>query len=114
MQVIEDLDVFKISYNLVLKIYKATRNFPKEELYGLSSQMRRAAVSITSNLSEGGARTSDAEKRHFISIARGSSAELKCQISIAKDLGFIEIDTANDLMDDIVRVKKMLTGLLRN
>jgi len=87
MKSVEDLDVFKLAHRLVLKIYPLTSTFPKEELYGLTSQMRRSAVSIPSNLSEGANRLTSAEYRHFVGIARGSVGEICYQILLTKDRG---------------------------
>ena len=113
MNHIEDLDVFKISRSFVKKIYAVTKDFPKEEIFGITSQMRRAAVSICSNLAEGGARATVGETKQFISIARGSAAELKCQIALSYDLGFITAENMKLLSDDIERISQMLTGLLK-
>lgn len=84
------LDAWKESMKLVKMIYHVTAGFPKEELYGLTSQMRRAAVSIPSNIAEGAARNSNRELLQFLIIARGSLSELETQLLIAKDLGYCE------------------------
>ena len=89
----KDLDVWKKAMELAKEIYLLTSNFPKEEIYGLSSQMRRASVSIPSNIAEGAARNSDKEFARFLYISLGSLSELDTQIILSKDLGFInEID----------------------
>ena len=85
----KDLIVWQRSYKLVLAIYKATRNFPKSEDYGLSQQMRRAAVSIPSNIAEGYGRKHKAEYNQFLSIAYGSLLELETQFLLAKDLEYV-------------------------
>ena len=113
MNHIEELDVFKVSRSFVKTIYVVTKEFPKDELFGLVSQMRRAAISICSNLAEGGARVTDGEKRQFISIARGSAAELKCQIALSYDLGFISVGKFTSMTEEISRINQMLTGLLK-
>ena len=96
---------------LVKEIYMATTRFPKEELFGLVSQMRRAAVSVPSNIAEGAARNGDREYLHFLSIARGSLSELDTQIQIAIMLGYIPSEhPINELAD---RVGKLLTGFSR-
>ncbi len=96
---------------LVKAVYSATSSFPKEELFGLTSQMRRAAVSVPSNIAEGAARSGDKEYLHFLSIARGSLSELDTQIQIARMLAYQQEDTAlDDLLD---RAGKLLTGLTR-
>lgn len=109
---IENLDVYKFAHVLAIKIYKITKNYPKEETYGLVSQMRRAAVSICSNLSEGGSRLSHAEMKQFVGIARGSIAELRFQILLSFDIGFINKNIKQDLMSDADKIHKMLTGLI--
>jgi four helix bundle protein len=111
---IQDMDAYKVVYQLVLEIYKITKSFPAEEKFGLSLQMKRAAVSIVSNLSEGSARMTLPDKKHFISMARGSAAELQTQISISKDLGFIcegDFKNLNEICD---RVRMMLNKLLNS
>jgi len=113
MPVIEDLNVFKMAYQLVLKIYKITAGFPKEEVYGLVSQMRRSAVSVVSNLSEGGARITDGEQRQFIGNARGSLVELRTQIWLSRDIGFINQDDAKEILDNVEEIKMMMIGLLK-
>lgn len=84
-----DLIVWQKGHKLVLEVYKQTKKFPKDELFGLVSQIRRASVSITSNIAEGFGRFSEKEKLHFYSFAYGSLMEVQNQIIIAKDLGFI-------------------------
>ncbi len=112
MKSIEDLDVYKVTFQLTLDIYKLTEKFPKTELFGLVSQMRRAAISINSNLSEGAARATSGEYKQFVGIARGSAAELNYQIKIASSLGFINDTDSLRLMEAIDRIGKMLTGLI--
>ncbi|MCL1892259.1 MAG: four helix bundle protein [Alphaproteobacteria bacterium] len=113
MKTIEDLDVYKVAYSLVLKIYKSTEEFPKTELFGLRSQMTRAAVSVVSNLSEGGARITDGEKQHFYGIARGSVCELITQINISKDLSFIMEQNFTELLELAERVRMMLNKMIK-
>jgi len=96
---------------LVTEIYRVTRTFPKEELYGLVSQLRRAAVSVPSNLAEGHGRNSRNEFRQFIGQARGSVSEVETQIEIAKNLGYLKQDMADALLVRAGAVGKMLTGL---
>jgi len=103
------LEAWKISRGLVKDVYLLTQKFPKEEMFGLVSQMRRAAVSIPSNIAEGAARTGDREFAQFLNIARGSLSELETQLLIASDLGYI---TGNDPIFDVVdHVSRLLTGL---
>lgn len=110
---VEDMDVFKLSHELTLQVYEMTKNFPEDEKYGLVSQtqIRRAAFSVPTNLMEGGHRFSKNEYKHFISIARGSSGEMKYQLLLAKDLGYIGEDTYAKIRDGYDRVSMMLTKL---
>lgn len=93
------------------EVYRITRTFPTEELYGLVSQRRRAAVSIPSNLAEGHGRNSRNEFRQFIGQARGSLSEVETQIEIARNLDYVKADVADALMAQAGAVGKMLTGL---
>jgi len=106
----KDLEVWKRSMTLVTTLYKVTQVFPKEEIYGLTNQMRRAAVSVPSNIAEGAARASVKEFIQFLHIALGSLSELETQIMIAGNLGFIE-DT-NELTGEIGILRKLLNGLI--
>jgi len=104
-----NLDAWKISRRLVSAVYLMTQGFPKEELFGLAAQMRRAAVSVPSNIAEGAARTGDREYAQFVSLARGSLSELETQLLIATDLGYIkESDPIFSMVDSASR---LLTGL---
>jgi four helix bundle protein len=106
----KDLNVWKLSMELVSSIYRLTGTFPKEEIYGLSNQMRRAAVSVPSNIAEGAARNSKKEFLHFLHISFGSMAELETQLMIADKLGFsTEIEC---FLKNIEKIKKMLNGLI--
>ena len=107
-----NLEAWQQALNLVKSVYSSTSTFPKSELYGLTSQMRRAAVSIPSNIAEGAARDSTAELIRFLYIARGSLAELETQLLISRDLGYIEDVT--QLLTDLERVSGLLNGLVRS
>jgi four helix bundle protein len=111
MQGHRSLLVWKKSMQLVVTIYRATQTFPKHELYGLVSQLRRAAVSVPSNLAEGYGRNSPKELHHFIGNSRGSLAEVETQIEIARDLEYIAPDLATALLSSAAEVGRMLTGL---
>ena len=106
-----DLDVWKKSIDLVKEIYEISKFFPKEEIYGLTSQIRRAAVSIPSNIAEGASRQSNKEFIQFLYIALGSSSEVETQIIIAKELSFIK--DIESILKQIKEIKKMINGLLR-
>lgn len=107
----KDLDAWKKSVDLVIKIYDITKQFPKEEMFGIVNQMRRSAVSVPSNIAEGCARYSDKDTLRFIDIAFGSIAELETQLIIAEQLGYCE---SNELLDDIDKIEKLLSGLRRH
>ncbi len=109
----KDLRVWKESFALSVSIYKLTRDFPSEELYGLTSQLRRAAVSIPSNIAEGYGRGTRRDYRNFISIARGSTLELQTQLAIASELGFGRANLMKDARAQGEEVGKMLWGLLQ-
>ena len=108
---VEDLDVFKLAHDLTLEIYKITEMFPENERYGLASQMRRAAMSIGSNLMEGSHKFSKKEYRYFIGISRGSTGELKYQLLLPKDLSYMNIDTFEKVRSHCERVSMMLSKL---
>ena len=111
VQSYQDLVVWQKSMLLVEMVYKATQGFPKHELYGLTNQVRRAAVSIPSNIAEGHARQSRAEFRHFISIAQGSKAEVETQIMIAQRLNYLASNDMNPILSLLLEISKMLTAL---
>ncbi len=110
----KDLDVWKKAINFVSDVYKMTENFPNSELFGLTNQIRRAAVSIPSNIAEGAARTSKKEFNQFLSIALGSSAEVETQLLIALNLQFISTNEYKELTIKIDDIRKMLIGLKKS
>ena len=105
------LRVWQKAMEVVKDVYQQTRDFPREELYGLTSQLRRSAISIPSNIAEGFKRFHFGDKRHFLSIAAGSVAELETQLIIAKDLGFFSEQIYDVISDKLNHVSKMLTLL---
>lgn len=107
----KNLDVWTKGIEFVSRIYKVTEKFPKTEIYGLTSQIRRAAVSIPSNVAEGAARSSDKEFIQFLYIALGSLSETETQIVIASKLNYIIND--KDMLDDVLTLRKMLMGLIK-
>lgn len=107
----EDLDAWKKSIDIVKDIYILTEKFPQSEIYGLTNQMRRSAVSIASNIAEGCARFSDNDTLKFISISVGSIAELQTQLVISEKLKYIK--DANELTSKLEEVKRMLLGLTK-
>jgi len=108
-----DLKIWQKGIELVKEVYKVTRYFPKEELYGLSSQMRRAAVSIPSNVAEGFRRRHNKEFQQFLNIALGSSAELETQAVIAKELSYIDDKKEEELIDLIDYICRMAANLIK-
>lgn len=113
IQSFTDLRVWQEGHSLVLLIYKITRQFPREEIYGLTSQIRRAAVSITSNIAEGFSRQSYAEKTQFYSIALGSNTELQNQLLIARDVLYLPKKEFALAAQQSLTVHKILNGLLK-
>lgn len=111
-QTYRGLIAWQKSMDLVTAIYQATRTFPREELYGLTSQLRRAAVSIPSNIAEGQARYSHAEFHHFLRNARGSLAEVETQIQIARNLEYIEAKQTEALLRSTAEIGRILNALL--
>ena len=108
------LDVWKKSMTFVKDIYQATESFPKSEIYGLISQMRRAAVSIPSNIAEGAARKGKKEFKQFLNIAQGSISELDTQIELSLMLKYLDKNIYNDIMEELSTISKMLFGLSRS
>jgi four helix bundle protein len=109
-----DLTVWQRSIQLAVAIYRVTRDFPKEETYGLTSQMRRATVSIASNIAEGHGRLNTKEYRQFLGIAKGSNFELQTQIEIARALGFGDSSLLNEAESLSHEVGKMIFGVLES
>jgi four helix bundle protein len=108
-----DLEIWKRSVGLVEEIYRVTKGFPKEELYGLAGQLRRAAVSVPSNIAEGFARFHKREYKQFLYVSLGSCAEITTQIIIASKLGYIEDEKAGVLLSETEEISKMTMGLIK-
>ncbi|MCR4286848.1 MAG: four helix bundle protein [Deltaproteobacteria bacterium] len=111
---VEDLEVFKLSHESALEVYKVTGRFPKEETYGLAQQMRRAAVSVPSNIAEGANRYGKTEYGRFVSIAKGSAGEIYYQLLLARDLGYLTPDDFVRLRGGYLRVLQMLQKLIKS
>ncbi len=107
------LDVWHKAHQLAVQIYKATESFPAAEIYGLTSQLRRAGVSIPTNLAEGCGRATDADLVRFIVIAMGSASEVEYLILLARELGLITKETGVTLETQIIEIKKMLASLIK-
>ena len=104
------IQVWERAHQFTLQVYKITSTFPKAELYGLTSQMRRAAVSIPSNIAEGCGRDTQAELARFVHISSGSASELEYQLILAHDLGYIGDENYSQLNSEINDIKRMLNG----
>jgi four helix bundle protein len=113
MKDFKELKVWEKAHVLTLEVYEETRSFPKEELYGLTSQLRRAAASVAANIVEGCGRRSDGEFTRFLQIARGSASELEYHILLARDLHLLTEVAFRSLDTKVVEVERMLTGLVK-
>lgn len=109
-----DLNVWKKSIDLVTSIYKHTANYPKEEVYGLTNQIRRCAVSIPSNIAEGSARTTGKDFSRFLSISLGSLAELETQLIISRNLNYLSEKVVEELMFELISIRRMTLGLRKS
>jgi four helix bundle protein len=108
------LDVWNKSIDLTVDIYKVSETFPRAEVYGLTGQMRRAAVSIPSNIAEGAARQTKKEFINYLHISQGSLSELDTQLVIASKLEYIPMETSEKIENKIETISKMLTGLIKS
>ena len=111
MRDFKKFEVWQLSHHLTLKIYTSTKSFPKEELFGLTSQIRRSLASIGYNISEGSGRNSDKEFANFINIALGSSNEAESQLILAKDLNYIKESDYQNILEELIILKKKLVTL---
>jgi four helix bundle protein len=114
MKDFRSLEVWKQSHQLVLNIYRHTELLPKSELFGLTSQIRRAATSIPTNIAEGCGRDGEAELGRFLNIAKGSTSEVEYLLQLAMDLSYIESEAYKKLSTQTVEVRKMLNGLQKS
>ena len=110
----KDLLVWKKSIDLVEQIYKFTKQFPKEELYGITNQMRRCAVSIPANIAEESGRKNKAEFIQFLHIALGSASELETHLIISQRLGFLSSNSYDEIMNALNEIIKMICGLINS
>jgi four helix bundle protein len=111
MEDFKNLKVWRKAHGLTLAVYQRTRTFPKDEIYGLTSQTRRAAASIGANIAEGCGRRSDPEMKRFVQIARGSANELEYHLLVARDLQFLTPDEHSELEARILKIQRMLAAL---
>ena len=112
MRDFRSLKVWKKSHRLTLRVYGATKSYPRDEVYGLTSQTRRACASIPANIAEGCGRAGERELGRFCQIAMGSASELEYHLLLAHDLGYLERDDYSSLSEDLLEVKKMLSSFL--
>jgi four helix bundle protein len=110
----KDLDVWKKSIEFVTTVYLITENFPKSELYGLTSQIRRAAISIPSNIAEGATRSHKTEIRQFLFVSLASAAEVETQLIISGNLKYLDLTKQESLIADLNSISKMLQGLIKS
>ena len=109
-----DLIAWQEGHKLVLMIYKSTDKFPKKEVYSLTNQMRRAAVSITSNIAEGFSRKGKKEKARFYCIAKGSLTELQNQLIISKDINYMSKEKFHTIAEQTIQASKLISGLIKS
>ena len=114
MKTHKDLDSYQKAMELVQKTYEVTSEFPDEEKYGLISQMRRAAVSIPSNIAEGAARDAVKENLQFLSYSQGSLSELETQLELSVRLGFLKREVCNEMDTDMMALRAMIAGMRRH
>ena len=108
------LEAWKQSMDLVIEIYRTTGNFPSQEIYGLTNQIRRAAVSVPSNIAEGAARQTKKEFSNYLHMAQGSLSELDTQIELARRLGYLDAKSWDTLDSRMKQIDKMISGLIRH
>ncbi|MGE5041427.1 MAG: four helix bundle protein [Candidatus Levyibacteriota bacterium] len=109
-----DLNAWKEGHRLVLEVYKISKNFPQEERFGLVDQVRRASVSVTSNIAEGFSRKTKKEKAQFLFTSLGSLTEVQNQLLIARDLGYLDNKEFKEIADKTIIVSKLINGLIKS
>lgn len=114
MRNFRELKVWQRAHGLTLAVYHCARKFPRDEIYGLTSQMRRSAASIGANLAEGCGRQTGPEMARFVRLSMGSASELEYHLLLAKDLGYVVLDEWQPLQRKLTEIRKMLTGLLQS
>ena len=113
MEDFKGLRVWQKAYELTLNVYRKSATFPKEEIYGLTSQLRRATMSIGANIAEGCGRRSDPELRRFLQIARGSANEVECHLLLARDMRFLSLEDFKKLEGMVLEIQRMLASLVQ-
>lgn len=114
MRDFKKLEVWRRGHRLTLAVYEATGTFPKEELYGLTSQTRRASAAISANVAEGCGRGSNADLARFLQIAFGSAAELENHLLLARDLQFLRLADHKRLSEEVIEIQRMLTSFIKS
>jgi four helix bundle protein len=114
MKSFTELQAWQEAHKLTLMVYKATQSWPREEMFGLTGQVRRAAISVESNIAEGHGRFNDTEFHHFCNMAKGSVTEVQCQLMIARDLGYLTAEAWAPLNEQASLVARLLQGLMRH
>jgi four helix bundle protein len=109
-----DLNSWKEGHKLAVEIYKTTESFPAKEQFGLTSQLRRAAVSVTSNIAEGFSRETAKDKIRFYFMSKGSLTEIQSQLAIARDIGYLKINDFNELAIKSIIVHKLIAGMIKS
>jgi four helix bundle protein len=113
MKDFRELKVWQKAHRLTLAIYKVTKTFPKEELYGLTTQMRRSSASVAANIAEGCGRRTDGELCQFLVIALGSATELEYHLLLSRDLNLLDASDYESLLGDLIEIKKMLNAFIQ-
>ena len=113
MKDFKKLKVWQKAHRLTLDVYQASATFPREELYGLTSQIRRSCLSIPSNIAEGCGRVSDTDFARFLQISMGSSSEVEYLLILSRDLQILTTDYYERLSQDVIQIKRMLTSLIK-
>lgn len=113
MRDFQELAIWQKGHNLTLKIYIATKLFPKDELFGLTSQMRRSSTSIPTNIAEGCGRNSVLELRRFLAISSGSCSELQYQLLLANGLNYLSDDIGSELINEVIEIRKMIFAFIQ-
>jgi four helix bundle protein len=109
-----ELKVWQKARQLVRQVYITTKEFPKEELFALTIQMRRSAISIASNIAEGCGRSSDKQLAYFLDISKGSASELECQLLLSFDLGYIDNESLQELFRNLEEIQRMVQGFKKS
>jgi len=113
LKTFKDLNVWEKAHKLTLKIYHTTATFPREEMYGLTSQMRRACASVPTNIAEGCGRNSDAELARFLDISMGSASEVEYLLILTRDINILATADYQELSSEIIEIKRMLASFIK-